>query len=484
MWLCLSWTDLKSGAPAKNFLEEAPLFDRLYGIGPGVFSDRYENTALALVNLRGLEKYWQLDTFPNALDTHGDARVTHVFLDKLQELRRDFSGKDLKFVVAPSAVWARALSFMAPSFEGVRYFSLPQILEDILPACSPLSLKYLIDDLRMRSVARDLEFRFFCEALKDFNFQNAAQLLLELRKNCADFVQRFGSLMLPLCKRAFLELDDYALDSYQPVSLFEHSIELAWETQASVSPEKDILERVEYLFNDWQLRAESRKVLFRYVDVFVKSERRSETLSQRLVRVKPSRESKSWVALFREFWSGAKDQKFGWLSEYPDEVSEISFRTSALEPDKDIQLNLFNPQEEELSEQWHSLVSRLHARALKSSQLRVGTYVPQASFVPEKALTWKEWSDVDENVAMVPDYPQRPQLLLSRPLVFSDKTFKDYEEYLFFLESKNAILSLEKISNPWGAQGYEERSYARVEEKWIYWDHCENIAFLHGYFEV
>jgi hypothetical protein len=498
MWLAVSWNLAKPGQPKDSFESSAAFMDILCGLGPDLYSDLSGSgtkaQSLALVSLYGLDRYWQLESFARALDfwtQRTDRDPQHPLLLQLIRIHHRFCQQS-RFVLAPTAPWARFLSLMdfdsLPSRQSqtqpmIERWTSADIAERILPQLKPQSLSVLIDDCLDKSAARYSEFAFFCEALEDLGYLRASDFLQGLKNFRQEFQQRFGVIVSALHKRLVLLSDDYSLPRYVAPTLLEQSLALGWEQSTGIELEKSIFERVEDIFKNWQWRCESRRSLFRFVEVEVQSERRSRNIRQRLSLARASRESQTWIQLFREFWCRFKDQPHSLIADYPDEISSLLLRTSVLEPDRDCQLNLLNPRQEELSEKWHTLIARLQTRAQKTSDIRVGTFVPQASFFPEKAVVWRDWQDVTEHLPCVQDHPSRPEILLKLPELWQEFEIKDYEDFLFYLEKEKALSSLEKISTPWGPRGWVERSYARVKNQWIYWDHGSNQIFRHGYFE-
>jgi hypothetical protein len=476
MWLSFGF---KQQLPQKD----VGFFDLLQGLSPDVFVEQRGDRVFAYVSLLGLEKYWG----------HDGTKLQQ----KIQFLKKH--KPDLECWKAPSFVWCRclALSGLRNSQESILIdvWTQDRISEEFLKTQPVQVLKYFVDDVMGKATRKDLEFRFFCEALEDFSFSKAFDFLAELQKSRGEFQQRFGSLMNVLFKRVFQDWDDYPRERYTPPKFFEAELDIFWEgsvgSAVDLDGEKSVIDKVKKVFEDWQVRAESRRSAFRQVMVVVKSDRRQNKVYQRLDLAKASRDATNWTRIFEEFWLAQRDRLPGealkptLVAEYPDEVSCIELKTSLLEADQESQLNLFNPFEEELSEQWHTLMARMQARVGRGQVLRVGTYAPQASFTPERAVVWRDLDSLEAHSMKVPDGPARPQVLLVAPQPYLKESLNNYDDFLILVDREKALGTLERITNPWNPKGLEDRTYARINNEWIFWNHQDSTngkAYVHGYF--
>ena len=131
-----------------------------------------------------------------------------------------------------------------------------------------------------------------------------------------------------------------------------------------------------------------------------------------------------------------------------------------------------------------------------NNNVRIGGYRPFESYYPEISIEWVEWEEWSAQApSPVMDHPRRPVLILNKPCTIEEVShIKSVDEFLTFVGSKNALLSIEKLRDPWRSGklksqavhfdgGASERSYARVDGEWIFFDHAEKKVFLHGYFE-
>ncbi len=477
MWLASALEKKTLEKNSKESHNEGLFLDLCFEISPFVQVDE----DLLLIPLHGLDRYWQLTQIHTLSPEHPLIKKLLSFSKKWPEQ---------KFVFAPTSAWARWIFRSqnleaSPSANNIFYFSFHNISAQLLDFSPIENISFFLTDLITENSERKRELNFLCESARELGISTVGQflkILAESPDRITLFELRFGPLVRVLLQRALQNSDNWPGKPYVPPQNFKFKIDLSFEKLTSSEKSEDIHIRSLELFNEWEERLRCRRSLIRGFDIeiFSSRSRRKAFFPIRLSR--PTREAKSFFKLFQEAWSGCKQDPKSFGLGLEDEIDCLVFKTLNLENDKEYQLNLFNPRSEEISEGWQTLIARMRLRAPQKRDLKIGSYTPQPSFFPERALIWSEWKSEEENFPQVARPSLRPSYLLSPPQEFRSADLKTFENFVEIIEKQGNLESLERISNPWALPLPEERTYARMGKQWVFWDHVRNASFVQGYF--
>ncbi len=434
------------------------LLDRLLEFSPDVFEGPQGEI---LVDLSKQTRYWQL---PELLASGPRAEPLEFEKLVLEFHRRD----GLSFVLGPTAAWAVFLLRHVRSDEARPLHLFRASDAERALAHAPLSAALaLIPDALLKSedraAAHDLLAR-----LDELGFDKLGQIREVCRTPIVqeEFLERFGGVFDKLLKR----IDgrgDWELTPYVPPVELVHSL----FAHADADPMEQVLETLQA----WERRLAARRSLLKGFEISFRSDRRRDTRSFRVELPRASREAARLHKLVFEHW--LQLQATPSLEGFSDELDSIRLRSLGLEDASDRQLNLFDPKREETEEEWNLLVARLLSRAERGAPIQIGSYRPNESWLPEEAAAWVDWGRYSA-LPPLQDHPKRPLLFYSTPKPLREPRLGNEEDFWRWLESRQALASLEKIRDE-----VEERSYARVDSRWVFWDHARGGAFVQGIFE-
>lgn len=455
-----------------------------------------------LVSLHSLTRYWNLSQLPAALEPHegvknlnvGVSRQSHPLLDKLRHFARRYQLNFVAAHTAPAALWA--VEHLAPKHPLLSHYTQQEWVE----AISPHTLKSsttLLEDFLLRKPHLKAELAYFIELGRDLGIRNFSDLAPFLSNHAQreGLVTRFGPAIEKLLRR-LSGADDVELTWYEPRPYFEDRFSPQLESfmSSELSEKLTSLQRIQQIFCDWGDRLSARRSVLSGFQVTVTVSRRQTEHALIINFARPTRESQSFYDLFLEKWLALCSDTQNTASLLEDEITEVHLKSLKLEHDHDRQLNLFDPHREELDEKWNVLVGQLRVKA--NNNVQIGGYRAFESFYPENSIEWVEWEEWSRlPPPPVMDHPRRPVLLLNKPCEISETShIKNEEDFMTFIASKNALMSLEKLRDPWrsgklkaSAVHFEEdvceRSYSRVDGQWLFWDHSQKKVFLHGHFE-
>lgn len=427
--------------------------DRFLALSPEVYLGP---PGYALIDLGGVAPYWKLHRLAHDFQRED---WEHPLLVKLQELRQK---TQLSFVIAPTATWAFFIAKNFPS-SGIDFWP-QQRTHDLLSTCSlNLARDFLCDLLEQSHEARNLfeDFRLYMDEL---GFSQLGQLLLNFSTEHA-LGLRFGRPIVKLMQRLRGQSELEFLQ-YEPKPLLEERFYPTLEADMSSERQSSLLPRLEEILRDWEERLRARHSLLcgLHVELHSYRERKSQTVSFKLPR--PSRDPQILLKILQE------KVAFGEF-----DIERVLVRSLGLQIESDRQLNLFNPQREEVLENWGLLFSKLQARGGG----RIGSYQAFPSYFPERSMEWVDWEENFKSEVIL-DHPPRPQTLLREPKPLC--ALSSEIEFFEFLQKSPAYAaherSLERIRD---SLSNCERTYARLGSDWVFWDSGKKKLFLHGYFE-
>jgi len=493
--------------PSKlNASEQETLLDLLLGLSP--MSASLSSTGdkrYALIALHSLSRYWKLNQLQATLSHFKSSSQmdtlqsptcpsAHPLLEQLRILSRKFSLTWIAAPTAPSALWI--LENLNPQNPILSFYTLEEWIE-ALSSSSIKNSTALLEDFLHKKPQHKSELSYFTEIARDLGihkFQDLVPFLSNHSQRSA-LVMRFGPALEKLLRR-MQGADDVELKWHEPRSFFECSFSpqlegfMRSENAELLSP----IERVQKILSEWSERLQARRALLTGFQITLTASRRNSEHKLVVHFPKATRETKSFCDLFMEKWQKFCADTHMHAEIFEDEISEIHMRSSLLESDHDRQLSLFDPHREEVDEKWNVLVAQLRVRA--NQQVQIGGYRPFESFYPENSIEWVEWEEWSTHPpSPVMDHPRRPTLLLSKPCELPEAPpIQSEEDFISFVGSKNALMTLEKLRDPWRQgkikasschfeEAVSERSYARVDGQWLFWDHHQQKIFLHGYFE-
>lgn len=497
-------------------------------ISPEVFLDKTEE--YVFIPLTSVSSYWQLAKVVATPDN-----PQHPFVKHLECLAERVEGESF-FVMAPSpalAYWALKSLSLKPQksrsrtvLKVVTHVELQQLFQKQTLA----SLSLLIKDKLEGSHSLYAEWSEACETLEEMNIRSALQLksIFQNIDSRKDFYARFPEIASLLHKRLILAQTGFSLHAYNPDPIIEHRFYPALEEALSSDASQDLLMRVEEMLRVWQLRLESRKSQFRALEITLKiQQERSYKRSNKHPYSEQTREA--FAPSFYEhtfqvdFPRGLRNsqhiqelvrEKFTSMPQseqrvFDAPIEEVHIKAKKLERVSEYQLSLFDGDAEENLEKWALLLGKIQLRSKPSSLVQVGSFEAADSYWPENSFTWRPWSNkgingetnkvekksAQKNKSEMERYlfqPKRPMLLLeeAKPTDFRAENLEDYIDYL---AENNALESLESLSSPrnydvdslsaYNPQEDSTRYYARLENKWIFWDSKQKKVFLHGHFE-
>jgi len=498
---------------------EGSFLDLCLYLGPEVFLDRTREHVF--IPLASVASYWQLSKVLAA-----PANPRHPFIKHLEELAKFFDPNTTKFVMAPSpSIAAWGLKY-APSRHTLNVLSNID-LQGLFQKAPMEDVECIFADQLSKNSSLKTAWFQMIEAMEEVGVRSILQLKgifqdMDARKS---FYTRFPELAPMIHRRLILSAQDFSLQSYTPAPVMEHSFHPALEEALSSDSSQDLLLRIESLLRSWQLRLESRKSIFRKIEI---------TLT--IPQVVSQRSGRTYTTLYHhpiqiEFPRGLRDaakifelvrEKFQTFSKNENDlfdqvIESVRIQAKNIERLDEKQLSLFEHEAEDNFEKWKLLLARIQMRSKEGREVQVGVFEAADSYWPEESFEWKEWtgdnvmhissatsfsspsslreshfppgSAEDSSLKRKERYlfqPPRPMLFLEEPEHLSVKADK-LEDYIDFLKDHNALSSLESLASPinflWG-QHNQVRYYARIEDQWVYWDACSKRIYLHGYFEA
>ncbi|MBS1985073.1 MAG: hypothetical protein JST16_12965 [Bdellovibrionales bacterium] len=458
MWLASSVSQLPKD-------RKETFFDRLLGLSPEITEGPED---IVLVPLTRVATYWGLQ----------GSQVSPVFLAKLRDLHSDFG---CKFICAPTAPWALWIHRVYPPQELLEFWDTDS-LRRMLTASSVAQCEPLIYDHLARGEEARRAFEYLLDHLHELGLRDV-ESLARLPREALSI--RFGALPHRLLQRV-RGADDLPLTPYVPPTSLNRRFQPSAERLLGAENDFDLLGAFASTLKEWSLRLEARHAALRGVRVTLRSEWKDSAESFFVTFPRPLRDPEKIFVILREKWMASLEsfvRRHGSDTNFEDELSEVLLESMGLERDTTPQLDLFDPHREARAEAWDLLVGRLMAKSTKEAGIRVGAWRPQESYLPEDSISWSDWNP-KSCVPMIQEHPRRPLFLLPRPRVIRDLPLRSESDFIAHLEAAGALGSLERITELWDDNGQtSERSYARLGREWIFWDHHQKRAFVHGYFE-
>lgn len=547
MWLA-SFIPETQNPNAQNTSVSQNFLDLCLHLSPDVFLEKYPSKSLGeksgqkvFIHLTSVAQYWQLSKVLTHPEKH-----RHPFLQHLQVLRdlnneihhlnsrdsgyhsssqnsarQDFVSRSrvCPFVLAPTpslAAWALELehkrtqaSTLSPQL--LRIYN-PMEIQKEFQQLSPSELSPLLEDQFQSQKSLRTHWQQFLEDLDYLGIRNILNLKAlfqdaSLKKQC---FERFPELSPLLLQRLVLASKDYSLKAYAPEDVLTSSFYPGLEDALSSPSEQDLLCRIEDILRIWQLRLEARRSLLKGIELrlgFLRPLRQSLSKSpsqsgateiyEHLIEIRfphGLKQAGDITSLIREKLQHLPPSE-NQLFNLP--LEKVELRSLGVERICDKQLSLFEQNREENLEKWRLLVGRLQSRSQHNIEISVGSFELAESYWPEESFLWSEWKGEHFNEktshpttqssskSSLLEQPRRPLLFLEKPERL-ELGLRSFDEFLLYLRQKKALLSLEHICSPYGAQKdgrVESRYYARVGSQWIFWDEHKKCCFLQGYFE-
>ena len=466
MWLATKIpTSLKDG--------KEDVLDRLLALSPEVSEGPIDSLFIPLNRVAG---YWKLHQL--RLPGVYNSPEAHPFIEQLAQFEKLFG---LRFCLTPTAPWALWILQNSPPKNLLETWNA-EIFRGTFSQQPIVQSSCLIPDEIQKSETQSA-FEFFVEQCDELGL-STIQKLLEVPPE--ELALRFGAWTLKLLKRIHGR-DDLPFTPYAPPLLLSRKFYPAFEKSiGSTEQSNDLLESFLTTLQNWEDRLQARKQLLKGLRLRVRSERLQKQDVIFLSFPRPTRDALSIFPILKEKWFAlcSRPQNDSNTEGFHDDIDELILESLGLETDSPAQRDLFDPQKEERGEAWNSLVGRLLAQSTKQNPLQIGYWKPVESYIPESSYEWADWQ-MDERavIPMIPDHPRRPSFLLSRPQPLNNPFWRSEEEFLQALAKHQLLSTLEKLSEGWGTQNQIERSYARWNRAWVFWDHQKKRAFVHGFFE-
>jgi hypothetical protein len=342
--------------------------------------------------------------------------------------------------------------------------------------------------------------------LEDFGLLTLKALLdVQIREPSfyAQVLERFGKAPARFLRRLQGQ-DDLGLSWYTPQNAFENEFFPEWERLLETEATQSLLKRIEEIIDHWIARLAARKELMSSLEIRVTPDRRKQrghlrvtegskegpTTHTILIKFpKATREKKAILGVLEEHWKTLCEKTSSFSATHVDRVQMFS-RDFVSESDR--QMNLFHPQKEDVSESWNLLVGKINARSDPKDPVELGCYRNFESYVPEQSVEWVPWEEIpDENPSSVlrefTEGPKRPPLMYEVPRHFewpkqqeeSAEKLSDAAQFFRWIEEVEASPIFERIHDPWMYPAVD-RTYVRVKDLWVYWDHTRGGAYLHG----
>ncbi len=435
-------------------------FDLLLGLSPEVY---FGPEGSALVNLGGVASYWKLATLSTA---HQNEHFEHPLLAKLVDLSKKHR---LVFTLAPTACLAFWLAKHSKS-SLVNIWDYPSFLRRIENVHLQLSQDFISDLLLVSAESRG-SFDEFCLGLEDLGIATLSGLL-KLEQDGA-LNARFGIICSRLLKRLRMK-SDFDLHEYVPPITLEESFYPSLEEAISSDRNPKIFDRLHEILLVWEERLRARQSLLCGLHLYLRSSRKNKAVSLTLRMPRATRDPRILLKILEEKWHAECGKE-----DFPDEIEIVRLSSLGLKAESDRQLSLFDPRREEVAESWNLLLARLQTKSTLTKPVRLGGYQAFPSYWPEASMEWVDWKE-NFTAQVIEDHPLRPQILLREPKTLT--SIETEAEFFSYLDSHRALNSLERVRDTWSGN-FEERSYARIANQWVYWDHKRRKIFVHGYFE-
>ncbi len=443
------------------------VLDLLLKVSPDLFLPEgvLKEEGFIFLQLSKVSHYWNLK----------DVEQPEHALNKL--LQHLYIKEGLSFVIAPSASWAYFYFKISDKPSFLQNFSFEQCQKHCHELFLPIASHFLADHLLQTSGSARAEWNYFMESLESLGFLDLSLFL----KFCQDpthlsqITERLGLTPKLLYSRLCFR-EDFPLKMYLAQGQIQEHFYPDLENQIGSPAKLDILDRLKDILEEWEERLRLRKSLIKGFEVLLISNRGRFQKTLCLCLPRATRDAKILFRLLHEKWlsctNNFADKELD-LRAFVFE--EVRIKSLGLQFESDRQMHLFDPKREDSNEEWSLLVGTLLSLG---SEVRVGHYAAHPSYWPEFSVQWQSWSD-SQPIDMVEDHPERPLLLYSPPRFFEAEKILSEEDFLKLLVKTNCLESLERVSDPWRG---EERSYARIEQQWLYWDHKKQRAYVHGVF--
>lgn len=467
MWLSTRITHI-ADSDRKDGDRKETCCDRLLALSPEIVEEPVTQTLL--IPLARVSAYWNLA----ALWDRPEEAARHPFYALLKDLNDEF---DLRFVVAPTAPWALWVHHHAAKPLLLNHVDADAFREDALSS-SPARLAELAPDLLSSPEAR-ARFDYFVDSCAELGILSSRKLL-ELPTESLS--ERFGPGILRILKR-LRGHDELHVEAYVPSLTLSKTFHPAFEKAIASDDEPDLLSRLQTTLVSWEQRLEARRSLLRGLRLTVRSEHRDHAEAFFVTLPRASRNASALFEILREKWFAlAGRTSAGHDETFEDHIAELTIESLGLEPENDHQLDLFDPHKMAREEAWSTLLARLQARSTQRAPVHAGHWLPVESYLPERAFEWVE-AGAAGRVPFLQDHPARPLHLFKTPQRIEEPTVQSEEEFLKWVEGRSALKTLERLSDIWDFDcRRSERSYARVENQWVFWDHVRSQLYVHGHF--
>lgn len=474
--LILVW--LTTRIPNECLDRKEDLCDRLLALSPDVSEGPDQ---LLMLPCARVSTYWDFASLPEKASGsrvcgHGSvfdfsSPQSHPFLEALYKLHQEFG---LRFLMVPTAPWSLWLWARRTPTHFCEFWDAAAAREDLLEGPTACASLLAPDQLRTHAVRESLDY--LLENLEECGIRRFRSFL-KLRPESLS--ERFGPWARLLFRRA-QGSDDMEMRWYKPPTQLSKTFYPQLEEEISSDETSSPLERLRSTLNNWEARLEARKCVLKGVRLSWKSSAK-ERESLKLPLTRPTRNARLIFSLVQECWMAHSSQSEAAFFE--KQLEEVTLESLGLEAERDAQLDLFDPYREQRREAWDELLGRLRAKSTQQHPVRVGSFRPVATYVPERAYEWAE-ATTDTRLPMIPDPPRRPLWMFPEPLPLRDPRLQNEAEFCAYLDTHKALSTLELLTDLSDPVHPIERAYARVQNQWLFWDRSRKRAYLQGKFEA
>jgi hypothetical protein len=455
------------------------LLDRVLKFSPQVSSapSTTPHQSWLLIYLGQSTRYWNLSPWPNP-----QKNKNHRFLRAIDEFSQQ---QKLNWTAAPTAPWAALVhacqnSSRSPNPQKLLSLDRQNVFAFFENCPIHQSFELIADYWSLRPEHR-AEFESFQRAFQDdLGLQTLGQLRSLLNKEPhvhAATTERFGKAVGALLRRLQGQ-DDFGLSWHNPTLPFFERFYLRLEKLLESERNQEPLLRIQESLSDWCERLAHRKALLSRFQIQVFADHKGHQQRLDFVLPKATREIKSLMAIVQERWLKLCQDSSKQDAQFVDSIESIELRSLGFVTESDRQLDLFEPNTEQILEDWAVLIGRLQS---KGSEVEVGSFENFESFVPEKNHEWVPWGS-KKVMSKIPPSGIRPELLYSKAQSLPNPGLKSDEDFLAWVFEQDAFAQLERIRDPW-VSGLD-RIYVRLKSRWIYWDCALQRTFVHGIFDA